>query len=209
MTVGRGSLIDWVLAGIAEAGIDSVTVVVGYRAAAVIDHLEGTVPMALTFVHQAEPPGSGHALGLGRTTVGNGPFLLAWSDIATDPADYATVATAFEADTAAVVGVVPVDDVSGGGAVVFGEDGVVTAVVEKPQGTPPSLWNSAGIMVLGPQIWRHLDGLAPSGRGELEFTDALASLVADGEKVTAVELRGPWFDVGSPQSLEAARARWG
>jgi dTDP-glucose pyrophosphorylase len=64
-------------------------------------------------------------------------------------------------------------------------------------------------MALGPQIWPHLDRLAPSPRGELEFTDALASLVAAGGEVTAVKLRGPWFDVGSAQSLEAARACWG
>jgi dTDP-glucose pyrophosphorylase len=207
VTVGAGTLIDSVLAGVAEAGVASVTVVVGYRSGDVIDHLRGAG--WITFVHQDEPLGSGHALRLCRSAVGDSPFLLAWSDIVTDPADYATVATAFTEDTAAVVGVVAVDDISAGGAVVFGADGSVTGVVEKPPGTPPSLWNSAGIMALGPHIWPHLDELAPSVRGELEFTDALASLVASGEKVRAVKLRGPWFDVGSRQSLDAARASWG
>lgn len=207
--VGGRTLIARTLDAIAAAGIGEVTVVVGHLAAQIEDHLADTAEPAVSFVQQAEPLGSGHAVALARQSVRDGPFLLVWGDVVTDSSDYSTVATAWSPGLDAVIGVIEVEDVSEGGAVVFDDDGAVTAVLEKPRGEPPSRWNSAGIMVLGPAIWDFVEALQPSARGELEFTDALAAMIDAGAKVVAVPLQGPWFDVGTPDRLEEARLAWG
>ncbi|HKS92337.1 MAG TPA: sugar phosphate nucleotidyltransferase, partial [Tepidiformaceae bacterium] len=69
-----------------------------------------------------------------------------------------------------------------------------------------SHWNNAGFGVLGPEIFDVIATLAPSPRGEYELTGALDALVRAGTRIRAVPVEGPWFDIGTPESLDAARA---
>lgn len=192
----------------ASAGVSEAVVVVGYRAGQLMAHVDAVAPVPVRYVHQEELRGSGHALGLCRKATRGEPFLLTWADIVTEPGDYPRVAAAWGEDLDAVVGVVELEDVSEGAAVVIAESGTVTEIVEKPVGEPPSRWNSAGVLAVGPAIWEHIAALEPSARGELEFTDALAALIAAGGRVEAVELRGPWFDIGTEERLAAAHQAW-
>jgi len=105
---------------------------------------------------------------------------------------------------AAAIGVNLIDDVARHASVVFGEDKRISQILEKPVGTPPSLWNNSGMMVLGPQIWQQLTLIERSARGELELTDGINGLITSGEVVEAVQLSGEWFDIGTPEQLEAA-----
>jgi UDP-N-acetylglucosamine diphosphorylase / glucose-1-phosphate thymidylyltransferase / UDP-N-acetylgalactosamine diphosphorylase / glucosamine-1-phosphate N-acetyltransferase / galactosamine-1-phosphate N-acetyltransferase len=81
----------------------------------------------------------------------------------------------------------------------------VTRIVEKPpKGTSTTHWNSAGLYTFRPVIFEHLANLEPSPRGEYELTDAVASLIAAGERVLLYPIRGGWRDVGRPEDLSAA-----
>ncbi len=46
-------------------------------------------------------------------------------------------------------------------------------------------------------------------RGELELTDAIAALIDDGCRVVSAQVLGPWFDIGTPESLAAANNVYG
>lgn len=99
------------------------------------------------------------------------------------------------------------DDPSPGAAVYMDDGGRIERLVEKPAaGTSTTIWNNAGFGVLGRAIWPTIERLSASERGEYELPRAIAAMVEAGEEVRGVPVDGPWFDVGTPQSLAAARA---
>ena len=206
LEVGGRPVLDHIVDGMAAAGVRQLTVVTGYLADVVEHHLAASCPVPVSFVRQHQVDGTAGALRLVEYALGYEPFMLGWGDIVTDRDHYLAVADAYQVDVAGVIGVNLLDDVSRGSSVVFGDDLVITDMIEKPEGAPPSLWNSAGVMIFGPQVWAHVQTLRPSSRGELELPDAIRSMLAASEQMHAVPFTGRWFDVGTPQSLAAARA---
>ena len=201
-------LIGNIAAAIAATGIRSLVVVTGYLAETVEEYLAASSPIPVTFVRQQQRNGTAGAVRLARHAVGDAPFLLSWGDIATDASHYGRVLGAWRDDLAAAVGVNLVPDVSRLSAYVFGNDMRITQIVEKPIAPPPSLWNGTGILCLGPQIWSLIENVRPSVRNELEMPDVLSALLEAGHRLEAVPLEGPWFDIGTPESLRSARAEF-
>ena len=201
-----------ILDGLAAAGIDDVCIVTGHFASLVESELGngGESGLRLSYVRQERLEGTARALALARGFAGSEKFVFALGDILVRPGNYRRVIKAAALATA-VVAVNEVDDPSAGAAVYLdpGDPALVTRIVEKPPpGTSTTRWNNAGFGVLGPEIWPAIDALKPSARGEYEFTDAIAALVDSGERVVAVPVEGPWFDVGTPGDLERARAEF-
>jgi glucose-1-phosphate thymidylyltransferase len=60
---------------------------------------------------------------------------------------------------------------------------------EKPQ-RPKSDLALVGVYLFTPAVHEAVAGLAPSGRGELEITDAIQWLVRHGRKVTSTVISG-------------------
>ncbi len=202
-----------ILDGLAAAGITDVCVITGHFASLVESELGngGESGLRLAYVRQAHLEGTARALVLARDFTDGEKFVFALGDILVRPVNYRRVVKAAALATA-VVGVNEVDDPFAGAAVYLdpGDPSRVVRIVEKPPpGTSATRWNNAGFGVLGPEIWPAIEALRPSGRGEYEFTDAIAALVEAGERVVAVPVEGPWFDVGTSSDLERARAEFG
>lgn len=88
-----------------------------------------------------------------------------------------------------------------GVAVIEGE--TIVRFVEKPK-EPISTWAVTGIyFYCGQGIFDLIDGLAPSGRGELEITDLNQELLKM-NTLFSRELRGWWTDAGNHDSLWTA-----
>lgn len=207
LRVGRRSILVRILDGLMAAGIDDVTIITGYLGE-VIERETGNgsaSDIAVRYVRQETLDGSAKAIALAREHLGDEPFVFAWGDIVVGQANYrAVVRHSRMLDGSLAVN--EVEDPCQGAAVYVDDAWRVTRIVEKPApGTSTTRWNNAGFGVLPPDIWAHIDALMPSPRGEYELPQAIAALIASGAAVRAVPVDGPWFDAGTPESLEAAR----
>jgi dTDP-glucose pyrophosphorylase len=193
-------IIEHILDRLREAGTKEALIVTGYRAEMIEQHL-GEYPMKLMFERQQTINGTGTAALLARNFAGEHPFLLTFGDIICESSDYRYLSAL---GGAAVLGVKHVDDPYRGAAV-YEENGMVTRIIEKPpQGTSTTHWNSAGLYTFRPVIFEHVAKLDPSPRGEYELSDAIASLIAGGERVLLYSMKGAWRDVGRPEDLRPA-----
>ena len=188
LEIGGVSLIERHVQTLARCGIDEIVVNLSYRGAQIRDRLGAgeRFGLAIRYSDEGEPPletagGIVHALPL----LGASPFLLVNADVLTD-FDFATLASG--AHSALVLVPNPAHNARGD----FGCDdrGLVSAA--------PPLFTYGGIALLDPRLFA---GLAPGWRPLKPVLDAA---IARGE-LRAVQHRGLWVDVGTPERLEEAR----
>jgi dTDP-glucose pyrophosphorylase len=137
-------------------------------------------------------------------------FVFGWGDILMDRANYPRfMRRARKDDYDLMLTMNRVKDPFRGGAVYVTPQMMVERLEEKPApGTSTTRWNNAGLFATGQIIFEYISRLKASERGELEVPGAISQMIADGRVVRAVDMRGFWSDVGTPEDLEAARARF-
>ncbi len=200
-----------ILEALIHARVSEFAVITGYRAEQ-LEYELGNGAQAgvnLHYFRQGTLDGTARALALARRFLGDDPFVFAWGDVLVGSENYRSVIRAAAlADGALAVN--DVDDPFAGAAVYVDEAMRIQRIVEKPpKGTSTTRWNNAGLGVLGPAVWPEIDRLEPSERGEYELPRAIAAMVEGGADLRAVPIQGPWFDVGTPENLDAARRAFG
>ncbi|MBM2845794.1 MAG: glucose-1-phosphate thymidylyltransferase [Bacteroidetes bacterium] len=80
------------------------------------------------------------------------------------------------------------------------KDGRIISVEEKPK-NPKSSYAVSGIYLYDSTIFEAVKAIKPSGRGELEISDAHQYLIDKGYKVGYTEITGWWKDTGKPSDL--------
>ncbi|MCW2699833.1 MAG: UTP-glucose-phosphate uridylyltransferase [Blastococcus sp.] len=163
------------------------------------------------FVRQGEAKGLGHAVLQAAAFVGNEPFAVLLGDDIIDARDHLLEhMLAVQAEHGGCVIAlldVGMENIDKYGAVavepgahpaVDGDEVVtVTGLVEKPPADEaPSSLAIIGRYVLAPEIFEVLRETAPGRGGEIQLTDALATLVARGEPVHGVIFSGRRYDTG-------------
>ena len=213
-------VVQYVVEELARAGIDRVLMVTGRRKRAIEDHfdadpeLAGSAPPAagvqLFYTRQPSPAGLGDAVarGDGFADQSSPGVVVALGDAILEPRGDGgpeIVARLIEAHAAHQRGR---DDrrhrgsrrETGRYGIVVGsplapgpDAGVlaVTRIVEKPApGTVDSTLAVAARYVLGPAVFAALRDQAPGTGGEIQLTDAIASVIEAGGRVLAVPLAG-------------------
>jgi UDP-N-acetylglucosamine diphosphorylase / glucose-1-phosphate thymidylyltransferase / UDP-N-acetylgalactosamine diphosphorylase / glucosamine-1-phosphate N-acetyltransferase / galactosamine-1-phosphate N-acetyltransferase len=199
-------MLEHILDRLGEAGLRQALVVTGFRAEVIEAHF-ALYPMPVSFRRQAKLDGTGSAARLARKFCGDDPFLLTFGDILTEASDYRAMLDLLEQDAAAeaVLAAKWVED-PWQGAAIYESARVVNRIVEKPPpGSSSTHWNSAGVYVFRPSIFKLLEALPLSPRGEYELTTAVELLLAQNSRVLMHGLRGSWRDVGRPDDLGAAQ----
>jgi len=158
------------------------------------------------YLRQAQALGLGHAVACARPVVGDEPFGVILADDLIRTAGVPVLSQMLdvhEREGGSVLGVerVPQSETHNYG-VVDSEDlhsGVsrLRGIVEKPgAGSAPSNLAVVGRYILTPAIFDHLARTGRGTGGEIQLTDAIASLLAD-EPVLACEFEGRRFDCGN------------
>jgi bifunctional UDP-N-acetylglucosamine pyrophosphorylase / glucosamine-1-phosphate N-acetyltransferase len=212
---GGRSLLGHVLAAAEPLGAGTTVVVVGAGRAAVEEHLAAIAPAAIPVV-QHEQNGSGHAAAVALAAVPDlvGPVLLLNGDVPLLTAG--TVAALIDAHHAAgnvlTVLTAEVENPTGLGRIVRGDDGRVRAIVEERDATDAQRAIreiNAGVYIGDAQALR--DGLARIGadndQGEQYVTDVLGLLVAEGAPVGGVVAGDPDDVLGCNDQRELAARR--
>ena len=191
-----------VKAGITEIGIVIAPQTGGEIREAVGDG--GALGARVTYIEQEEPLGLAHAVLTAEDFIGGSPFVMYLGDnLLRDGID--DLVDAFrehEPDALILLTKVP-DPWHYGVAELNG--GSIVRLVEKPA-DPPSDMALVGVYMFTSSILDAARAIEPSGRGELEITDAIQHLIDGGSKVESHTVSGWWKDTGQlADMLEANR----
>ena len=160
------------------------------------------------YIRQTEPLGLGHAVLCARPVVGNEPFAVLLADDLMDvDAGKSSVTNQmvqlYEREHASVLAVqeVPWEETRSYGIVSSTpwnqSSERVSGIVEKPDPKDaPTNLAVVGRYVLNSQIFDHLEKIGKGAGGEIQLTDAIASLLHD-QPVLAYRFEGTRFDCGS------------
>jgi UDP-N-acetylglucosamine diphosphorylase / glucose-1-phosphate thymidylyltransferase / UDP-N-acetylgalactosamine diphosphorylase / glucosamine-1-phosphate N-acetyltransferase / galactosamine-1-phosphate N-acetyltransferase len=202
-------MIEHIILGAREAGVDHIALIVGHLGQMLRDHLgDGSrLGVRLEYIEQHEMRGTGHAALLAEDFVAGDPFFMSWGDIIVPARNYARVVSAFvPGETAAVLSLNWVEDPYEGAAV-YVAGGHVQRIQEKPpRGTATTHFNNAGLFVYGADFFARLHRVKPSPRGEIELPDAVQEMIAEGCRIRGVELEGYWSDVARPGTVLSLNA---
>ncbi|HYW85551.1 MAG TPA: UTP--glucose-1-phosphate uridylyltransferase [Spirochaetia bacterium] len=226
--------IDFVVQELIASGITEILFITSRRKKALEDYFDREVELesvfraegneemlariappkaACYFVRQAEMKGTGHALLLARSFVGNEPFVVAYPDdlhFGEKPLARQLIETWEKTGCTVLATLHDPPDINRYGVISIAEDGLhVTGIIEKPpRGQEPSREASIGRFLYTPDF---LDQLAEDwkkhGAGEFFHVPAVLALARRG-RVVYRRVEGERLDMGEPGGYLEAVIRY-
>jgi glucose-1-phosphate thymidylyltransferase len=195
-------ILHYCLEDLVSSGIQEVGVVVGETASEVRASLGNgsAFGASITYIYQEAPLGIAHAVKIAREFLADDPFVLYLGDNLLSGGIESFVQAFRESGPAASILLSEVTDPRAFGVVEVNENGQAIRLVEKPQ-NPSSNLALVGVYLFSAAVHPVIAGLKPSGRGELEITEAIQGLVDHGLTVDTARVRGWWKDTGRPEDL--------
>jgi glucose-1-phosphate thymidylyltransferase len=187
---------------LAEAGIREVGIVIAPETGAEIRDAAGDgsrFGVSITYIEQDAPRGLAHAVLTAEPFLGDSPFVMYLGDnlLRDGIAELVQQFRSEEPDALILLTAVP-DPENYGVAELEGDR--VARLVEKPP-EPRSDLALVGVYMFTPSIFEAARAIEPSGRGELEITDAIQRLIDSGLSVDPHIVRGWWKDTGQVQDM--------
>ncbi|HJV20201.1 MAG TPA: sugar phosphate nucleotidyltransferase [Sediminibacterium sp.] len=199
------TILSFIVDQLREAGINEFVFIVGYLGEKIQDYVKQKYPDLVThFVYQNERQGTGHAIELTRTIVGEDEVFVVLGD------------TICEYDVKEVLecpysmlGVKKVDDPRNFGVASINEEGFIDQVVEKPA-IPKSNMALVGLYKIKEtqflfECLHHLFMQNIQTQGEYNLTDALDCMIKRGAQFKSFKVKS-WFDCGKKESLLESNA---
>jgi glucose-1-phosphate thymidylyltransferase len=190
------------LESILEAGVTDVGIVVGDTAdevqAAVGDGSQ--MGLNVTYITQDQPLGLAHCVLIARDFLADDDFVMFLGDNFLIGGIRDFVSDFSESSFAARILLTEVPNPEHFGVAELATDGTVVRLVEKSP-DPPSNLALVGVYMFRPSIHQAVRSIKPSGRGELEITDAIQWLIDEGKPIDARPVTGYWKDTGRLEDM--------
>ncbi|MBV8990535.1 MAG: glucose-1-phosphate thymidylyltransferase [Solirubrobacterales bacterium] len=189
----------------AQAGIEQVGIIIAPETGAEIRAAAGDgsrFGVELTYIVQEQPLGLAHAVLTAEPFLGESPFVMYLGDNLLQGGIEDLVSTFRASAPGALILLTPVPDPENFGVAEL-RDGAVVRLVEKPA-EPRTDLALVGVYMFTPDVHAAARAIAPSGRGELEITDAIQHLVDQGARVEPHIVKGWWKDTGRLEDMLAA-----
>jgi dTDP-glucose pyrophosphorylase len=223
--VGRPFL-DYVLSGLADAGVRSVCLVVAPDHGGMRAYYQGpALPTRLTldFAVQERPLGTADAVLAAETFASDESVLVLNSDnlypesalrgLASlspcRPASHAAGLAGFRTSSLVATGNIPLERIRAFALISVTPDGLLDRIVEKPDNVQMRSFGSDPLVsmnawLLPPSIYGACRLVSPSPRGELEIQDAVRYAIEQlGERFQVVESEEPVLDLSTRADIPA------
>lgn len=197
--VAGAPLLDHIVRALPMA-VSELVIVTGYMREKIEAHCGSEYfGRPVTYVHQREQKGTGHALALCAEHV-HGRFLYLFADDLHDAKDLARLVS-FRRGMLVSYTTTP----ERFGVVVRRPNGTLGSFVEKPQDEIPSSFASTGVFVLDEDVFKYK--AETEVHGEYYHTESILAYAKD-HPIAVVEEEG-WLPVGYPEDLEKVAAYLG
>ncbi|NWJ21562.1 glucose-1-phosphate thymidylyltransferase, partial [Marine Group I thaumarchaeote] len=202
LPIANKPMSQYCIESIKETGITEIAIIVGGTGSNKVREYYGSgekFGVSFTYIEQDKPKGIAHAIRLCKEFVNNEKFLVFLGDniVQRSIADFTSNFKKSEFD--ATILLCEVDNPSRFGIAAI-ENNKITKILEKPK-DPPSNLAVTGIYFLTPIIFDVIDNLKPSGRNELEITDALDILLEKNHNISFEMITDYWKDTGTPEDI--------
>jgi bifunctional UDP-N-acetylglucosamine pyrophosphorylase/glucosamine-1-phosphate N-acetyltransferase len=134
----------------------------------------------------------------------DGEFVLIYGDLLFSEDALKNLIQMFETEhPEAAMAVTPVEKPENYGIVELENARRIKRIVEKPaSGETPSNLANAGLYIFSTKIFKTIQSIKSSVRGEIELTDAISLMIKDKKEVYATEIpKNEWLDIGQPWDL--------
>ncbi len=199
------TILSFIVDQLHNAGINEFIFIVGYLGEKIQEYVKQTYPhLTCHFVYQNERQGTGHAIELTRTIVGEDEVFVALGDTICEYDVQEVINSPYS-----MLGVKKVDDPRNFGVAEINEDGFIDHVVEKPA-IPKSNMALVGLYKIKEthflfQCLHHLFTQNIRSYGEYNLTDALDCMIKRGAQFKSFKVKS-WFDCGKKESLLESNA---
>ena len=191
---------------LASAGIRDIAIVVGDTQAEIRAAVgDGSAwGVRVTYIAQDAPRGLAHAVLISEPFIGNDSFVMYLGDNLLNKGIEKFVDEFNREKPAAQILLARVPDPQMFGVAEL-QDGRVVRLIEKPT-EPKRDLALVGVYMFSPAVFDAVRSIKPSGRNELEITDAIQALIDRGLEVRPQIVDGWWKDTGKlDDMLEANR----
>jgi glucose-1-phosphate thymidylyltransferase len=201
-------VLGYVLDQVAETGINQTGIIIAPETGHYVKEYvkDGTEwAFDVTYIPQ-EPLGLAHAVKTAKTFLGEDDFIMCLGDNLQGQGLTPFVQKFKKEKMDALILLKPVDDPTKFGVATLDEKANIIKLVEKPK-DPSSNLAIVGTYIFSKNIFKAIDKIKPSWRGELEITDAIQEMINMGFNVKAETLSTWWLDTGKKDDILTANAK--
>lgn len=206
--IANKPILQYSIDAVLKSGITEIGVVVSIENGHEVKNYFGdgsSFGANITYIWQEAPLGLAHVVKISEEFIGNSPFVFYLGDNITIGGIERFVQSFMTKNSDCLLTLAKVPDPERFGVPEFDISGKLISVVEKPA-VPKSEFAVSGIYFYSPAIFKAVNSISPSARGELEISDAHDWLIKNNYKIDYEEITGWWKDTGmSHELLEANR----